>query len=57
MDNVRDSCQEDGNFAIPDDPIPIKKTDNENCETVVASWNQFRWRVKHKAVEHGTCVV
>jgi hypothetical protein len=42
MATVTDSCQGAGNLVIPDDPIPVKKTHTEHCETVVASWNQFR---------------
>jgi len=42
MATVRDSCQRAGNLVIPDDLIPIKETHIEHCETVVASWNQFR---------------
>jgi len=42
MATVRDSCQGAGNLVIPDDPFPVQKTHIEHCETVVASWNQFR---------------
>ena len=42
MATVTDSCQGAGNLVIPVDPIPVKKTHTEHCETVVASWNQFR---------------
>ena len=54
---VRDSCQGAGDLAIPDDPFPIKGTDIEHCETVVASWKHFRWCSKYSDAERGTYVV
>jgi hypothetical protein len=42
MATVRDSWQGAGNLVSADGSIRIKKTDIEQYETVVASWNQFR---------------